>query len=335
MSNLIESGPSAGSAAPDGGERVEPARRGAGAPGGAPTVSIGLPVHNGERYLERAIRSILDQDFTDLELIVVDNASTDATGEIARRYAAADPRVRYHRNPENVGAARNFALALELARGRYFKWAAYDDWLEPSFLRRCVEVLEREPDVTLVFPSTNVWDESGNLVRRYRHPSDIMSRRPERRFFHALWNWKYQTGIFGVMRTDALRATRPMKAYKGSDRVLFAEMVLAGGVRELDEYLFNSTEAVSVRKGRGHDWWTGRPAARPTFDRWRLLGNYLALVARAPQFGPLDRVRMGGAVLLFFCRSWPRRALYDELVAGARYAWRRLAPAPAAAGTAR
>src|SRR5690606_9818491 len=131
-----------------------------------------------------AIRSILDQDFTDLELIVVDNASTDATGEIARRYAAADPRVRYHRNPENVGAARNFALALELARGRYFKWAAYDDWLEPSFLRRCVEVLEREPDVTLVFPSTNVWDESGNLVRRYRHPSDIMSRRPERRFFH-------------------------------------------------------------------------------------------------------------------------------------------------------
>src|SRR5690606_20739821 len=156
----------------------------------------------------------------------------------------------------------------------------------------------------------------------------IMSRRPERRFFHALWNWKYQTGIFGVVRTDALRAARPMEGYKGADRVLFAEMVLAGGVRELDEYLFNSTEAVSVRKGRGHAWWTARRARRARPARRRMLGSYRPLVARARESGPPGRARSGAAVLPFFCRSGPRRALDAGLVAGARHAWRRLAPAP-------
>jgi glycosyltransferase involved in cell wall biosynthesis len=288
-------------------------------PPAPPLVSIGLPVYNGERFLERAARSILDQTFGDLELIILDNASDDATGAIAERLAAADPRVRYERNPHNIGAARNFNRAVELARGRYFKWAAYDDWLEPTFLSRCVDVLEREPGTSLVFPATNVYDESGKLLKRYRHPDGLGSDRPAERFFHSLWTWKYATAMFGLTRTDELSGTRLIQGYAGADRILFSELVLLGGVRELDQHLFNSTETVSVRRGRANAWWTAEAQTRPTFDRWHMLGDFLLLVARTPRFTPTERLRMTGAVLLFFCRQWPREALYRELRAGVRY----------------
>jgi glycosyltransferase involved in cell wall biosynthesis len=291
------------------------------APKDPPIVSIGLPVFNGERYLERAARSILDQDFRALELIIVDNASDDATAAIAERLVAADSRVRFYRNPRNLGASRNFCRAFELARGRYFKWAAYDDWLEPTFLSACLEVLEREPQTVLVFPGTNVYDESGDLLRRYRHPAGLTSSSPAKRFFNSLWNWKYATAVFGMMRTEALKETHLIQPYVGSDRLLFSELVLLGDIRELSEHLFNSTETVSVRRGRGRAWWAEELEARPTFDRWRLLGDYLALVARTPRFGFAQRVQMTGAVLGFFCRRWPRRELFDELRTGATYTW--------------
>lgn len=320
--------PSAGAALDDAAVAVgaQPVDR----PSDRPMVSVGLPVHNGERYLERAARSILDQDFGDLELIIVDNASDDATPAIAERLAASDTRVRYHRNAENIGAARNFCRVFELARGRYFKWAAYDDWLEPTCLTKCVDVLDREPGTVLVFPSTNVYDESGHLLKQYRHPDGLTSERASERFFHSLWNWKYATAIFGLMPTEALAKTSMLQPYKGSDRILFSEIVLLGDVRELDEHLFNSTETVSVRRGRGNAWWTAESDAKPTFDRWHLLGDYIRLVARTPRFTPLERIGMTGAVFGFFCRRWPRRALYDELRAGASHARRRVSRAVAA-----
>ncbi|HLR96223.1 MAG TPA: glycosyltransferase, partial [Jiangellaceae bacterium] len=74
----------------------------------APRVTIGLPVFNGERYLEAAIDSILAQDFQDFELLLADNASTDATLEICERAAARDPRVTVHRSEANRGAAWNY-----------------------------------------------------------------------------------------------------------------------------------------------------------------------------------------------------------------------------------
>src|SRR5688500_7627492 len=91
-----------------------------------PLLSIALPVYNGERYLRETLDSLLNQSFADYELVIVDNASTDATEAIAREYADGDGRITYHRNPENVGAARNFNAAFEMTSGRYFKWAAHD-----------------------------------------------------------------------------------------------------------------------------------------------------------------------------------------------------------------
>src|SRR3712207_3999522 len=115
----------------------------------APTVSIGLPVYNGERYLALAIEAVLAQTYRDFELIISDNGSTDATSAICKAFAARDPRVRYYRYEENRGAAWNFNNTARLARGRYFKWQCYDDLLEPEMIQACLDVLEREPEVAV------------------------------------------------------------------------------------------------------------------------------------------------------------------------------------------
>ena len=99
-----------------------------------PRVSIGMPVYNGEKYLEEAIQSILAQTYSDFELVISDNASTDKTQEICLEYAARDSRVRYHRNEKNLGAAPNYNRTFELSTGQYFKWADYDDLLAEEFL---------------------------------------------------------------------------------------------------------------------------------------------------------------------------------------------------------
>ena len=93
----------------------------------APLVSVGLFVYNGERFIEEALNSILNQTFTDFELIISDNASTDRTGEIARAYAKRDERIRYYRSEKNMGAGWNVRRVYELATGKYFKQAAVDD----------------------------------------------------------------------------------------------------------------------------------------------------------------------------------------------------------------
>ena len=79
-----------------------------------PRVSIGLPVCNGENYLKQALDSIMAQTYTDFELIISDNASTDRTAQICKEYANRDPRIRYYRNEKNLGAARNFNYVFEL-----------------------------------------------------------------------------------------------------------------------------------------------------------------------------------------------------------------------------
>ena len=112
-----------------------------------PKVSLGLPVYNGENFIAQAIESILAQTFTDFELIITDNGSTDRTPKICEAYAARDRRVAYSRNPENLGAAPNFNRAFALSSGRYFKWVAHDDLIAPEFLARCVKVLDNDPSV--------------------------------------------------------------------------------------------------------------------------------------------------------------------------------------------
>src|ERR1700751_3041805 len=132
-----------------------------------PLVTVGLFVYNGERFIEEVLRSILNQTFTDFELIISDNASTDRTGQIAEAYAERDSRIRYYRSEKNMGAGWNVRRVYELATGKYFKQAAADDLLEPDFLRRCVEALENDRDCVLACARTKEIDENGVFIKNY------------------------------------------------------------------------------------------------------------------------------------------------------------------------
>lgn len=110
-----------------------------------PRVSIGMPVYNGELFIREALDSLLEQTFTNFELIISDNASTDSTMVICQEYAAKDSRIRYVRQVENRGALANFQFVLDKAVGEYFMWAASDDLQTPDFIELLVTALDDNP----------------------------------------------------------------------------------------------------------------------------------------------------------------------------------------------
>src|SRR5688500_17690003 len=101
---------------------------------GSPRVTVGVPVYNGEKLLAAALDSLLAQTYRNFKVIISDNASTDGTREIGESYARKDERVVYTRNEKNIGAAGNLNRLVALADTPYFKWAAYDDLIAPTFL---------------------------------------------------------------------------------------------------------------------------------------------------------------------------------------------------------
>ncbi|WP_369173680.1 glycosyltransferase family 2 protein [Streptomyces sp. R28] len=114
-------------------------------------VSICIPVYNRPQEMERAVRSALEQTYQDIEVVVVDNASTDSTWEVLTKLAASDPRIRAHRNETVLPRVQNWRRAVELAEGEYVKLLFSDDWISATAVERSVEVLDREPDVGFVY----------------------------------------------------------------------------------------------------------------------------------------------------------------------------------------
>lgn len=205
----------------------------------APLVSIGMPVFNGEAYVGAAIESLLQQSFTDFELIICDNASEDRTGEICRAYAAQDARVHYVRNPRNLGAGPNFDRCYHLATGTYFQWAAHDDLFAPEYLARAVAALETSPDAVLCTVGITEIDAMGHPVRSYVTPLDAtMSADPVARVSCVIHTRHQAEDFFGLYRRSALQGTGLIGTYSGSDRVLLAEMALRGRWVRLREPLF-------------------------------------------------------------------------------------------------
>ena len=267
-----------------------------------PLLSIGLFVYNGERYLEQTVESILNQTFTDFELIISDNASTDRTDEISQAYARCDPRIRYYRSEKNMGAGWNVRRVYELATGKYFKWAAADDLLEPEFLRGCVAALDRDPDCVVAYAKTREVDENGAFIKNYITPMQTNSSDPVARFREMLLTYHMCYQIFGVMRMSALRQLPPQGSYVNSDGVLLAQMSLLGPFYEVPEHLFvsrrhseQSSRILPVRLKQRRfrltnryptlpapEWWDPAKARTIAFPEFRQLGEYFLSIYRAP-----------------------------------------------------
>ncbi len=202
-----------------------------------PTVSIGMPVFNGANYVKEAVESILTQTYSDFELIISDNASTDATGEICQAYIKQDSRIRYCLNKKKLGAAVNFNRVFKLARGKYFKWAAHDDVIAPDFLEKCIAVLEQDSSLVLSYPKARIIDENGKPIQNYDLQLNTNSPNPSERFGDLLRGHQCFE-IFGLIPVSALKSTPLIGNYGHGDGVLLARLALQGRFHEIPEYLF-------------------------------------------------------------------------------------------------
>jgi glycosyltransferase involved in cell wall biosynthesis len=239
----------------------------------APRVSIGLPVYNGERHVGAAIADLVAQDFRDFELVISDNASTDATERICRDWAARDSRIRYVRQPENIGVKRNFRFVLDEARADYFLWAAHDDRWAPGYLSAMVNALDASSDALLATPRTEVAIHRGDRVKHAVHgPSagtGLAAYRQLLRERSAVW-------IYGMYRTAMLRTCfmeyveRDYPVW-GGDVVWLASLLLRYPVVGTNDAVFYKQEYESRfrPKGEADQWQT-----------WSLLFRWLTRVAR-------------------------------------------------------
>jgi glycosyltransferase involved in cell wall biosynthesis len=284
-----------------------------------PRVSIALPVYNGARYLAETLRSLAAQTFADFELIICDNASTDATRDIAQAFAARDARVRYTRNATNIGLGRNFRRGLELATGRYFKWAMCDDLLGPEFLARCVEVLDRDPSVVLAYPRTKLIDEAGTVISDYEDGLHLPYTLPAERFAALYRRLGLCNAQLGVLRTAVLRRIAPYGTYIASDVCLLAELTLYGTFWEVPAFLYfrRFHEAASSRKTFAELQAYYDPNRPPgAFMRtWRHMWEHVGAVKRAPLTFS-DKARLSGLLMWMTVARSP--ALVRELAAAGR-----------------
>jgi len=208
-----------------------------------PRVSIGLPVYNGEDHLAEAIESVLSQTYQNFELVICDNASTDRTEEICRRFAARDSRVHYHRNPENIGATGNFRRTFELANAEFFNWLSHDDLLGPKYLETCLALFGRSPSSVVLCFSPQIrltyegepWRDKDRMAWYEANPPyDQVSF--ERLMF--VPDRRIPPMLFGLARREALAKTALLRPLVYSDLMLIPELRLLGEFREIDEPLF-------------------------------------------------------------------------------------------------
>jgi glycosyltransferase involved in cell wall biosynthesis len=271
--------------------------------------SIGMPVFNGENFVAQAIASILDQTYSNFELIVSDNASTDATQEICLKFAQQDSRIRYIRNARNLGADPNYNAVFRQASGTFFKWAAHDDVLAPTFLERCVTALKENPDAVLVQSLVRQIDESGRTLCIYDsalHGSS--SSRASDRYASAILIPHWGTELFGLIRRDELGRTSLHGGFHHSDRVLVAELALLGKFVQIQEPLFGNRDhdARYVRASRGANrvkWHDTSRDRKVDFSIWRLIREYDGMISRYVE-GPDERRRCRRHLMRWFLVNW-------------------------------
>jgi glycosyltransferase involved in cell wall biosynthesis len=302
-----------------------------------PLLSIGLFLYNGERFLEAAIESILNQTFRDFELIISDNCSTDRSGEICRRFAAQDSRIRYYRAERNMGAGWNLRNVYFKARGKYFKWATHDDLIQQDFLRLCIDALEADDSLVVAHTLTRCIDEDGQFIENNEERLRTSSLDPVVRARDLLLKGHEGYPFSGLIRLDALRKLPPRGSYAHSDRVLLLQLGLLGRFYEVPEHLtictrhqgqaswtmpernrvggFRLTRRWGTLPAPG--WWDPARARKLAFPEWNAAKEFTRSVARSPLSG-VQQLRCYSAIARWAVR-YRRRFARDLVVAADQF----------------
>lgn len=282
-----------------------------------PKISIGLPVYNGERFLAETIESVLAQTFTDFELVISDNGSSDRTKEICQGYVLRDQRVRFVRSEVNQGASWNYRRVFELSRGEYFRWAPADDLFAPESLAECMATLNANPDAVLCYPQTLLINEAKEIIGQYDDELDFRSSDPVDRFYLAIRRNKLINAIYGLIRSEDLRRTALMGNYPGADVTLIAELTLYGKFFEIPRPLFlrrmhgaSSTSMTTMESVQ--EFFDPKTKGKLFLYLWRHLMQHAASILRAP-LGVAEKIRLYGVLSrwMISCRNQFTQELLD------------------------
>ena len=294
----------------------------------APPITIGLPVYNGENYVAESIQCLRDQTFGDFRLIISDNASTDATEEIARSAAREDERVTYHRQQVNLGGPANYNFTLAQAEGDFFMWHAHDDLRDPRFLELAYAHMKESKTTSVTFSRARAIGPEGEDLGPVFSPEGLVHESAHHRIRATIGAPRPELVLFGLMRRQLLERTGKHGSFKGGDRILVAEMALLGEFHELDEVLFYNRDhpdrytrmqggPETERKRR--EWWdpTGAAIGGISMPRWMGLREYIGAIRSHP-LSSSDRIRCHAALVqsLFDNRMYFAKQLVRDALGG-------------------
>ena len=224
-------------------------------------VSIGLPVYNGELFLKKALDSILNQTFSNFELIISDNDSTDSTQKICQEYAKNDKRIQFIKQKKNIGAFSNFYFVLTKAKCKYFMWAAVDDYWDIDFIKKNLGVLECNSNVVCSISKIDTYGFSDNDMIKHNIPTVnypkflknfVKNRRQNlicasfpisgsynKKIRLFLKNMGASSRFYGLYRTDQIKECYIQKQFIGVEFAISLNLLKLGDFFELDETLFH------------------------------------------------------------------------------------------------
>ena len=293
-----------------------------------PQVSIGMPVFNAERYIRQALDSLLAQDFKDFELVISDNASEDRTQDICLEYVARDKRIRYHQNQTNIGLDPNFRHVFQLSTAPYFTWASSDDTRHTEFLSSTVAILDAEPQVVLCYSKVVLIDAAGEPIEPANDNLHIRLPDPAGRFRKCIWSVTMGTPVHSLIRSDALKKSRPFGGFINSDLVLLAELSLQGEFHQVDRPLFfrrMHPDQAAKKVLQEKKPWVLDPTNRRRLNlRWSYACYQTIKVVKRAQLSRIEKVRLMLAVLRCFKTRHGQR-IKAELTTELRSELKRLA----------
>lgn len=289
-----------------------------------PAVSVVLPVFNEEAHLADTLESLLRQTYSDFEIILSDNASTDGTEAICLEKARQDSRIRYRRNETNVGSIQNFWLALRECRGEFLICAAGHDRWATNFIEACLRPLREHPDVVLAYSAAR-WLESGDHIgQNIGYPLDTRSLPKERRF-HEVIQRIDSYAVYGIYRRTAFEKLSPMQNCFAPDQLLLAELSLIGAfafVPETTFYLRRTHDIAHLQRhlNKLHLRLGPADSTKICVDMFR---NYFTLVEKYCD-GGWNRIGLKWKITELLFRRWRRLLLFILMAGWAPYWTNRL-----------
>ena len=221
-----------------------------------PKISIGIPVYNGEHFLDEKIKSILDQTFSDYEIIISDNASTDKTSIICNKFAKNEPKIRYIRQEKNIGIWENFNFVLKEAKGDYFLWSSVDDIMLPTYLEKTLDIISSNKNISCCFTKIKLYGESDNLkndlkvslIERIKKKFTQLIFNDELGAYSAKGSYEKRIDVYfknlshnqifyGMYRTEQIKRSFVKKSFLWYDAATILNILKYGELYVVDEVL--------------------------------------------------------------------------------------------------